>query len=58
MRKWVNTEIGRKEAETFSRVLKEMGVKYEASGCYGNVHFEVYANDDEIRRLNSILDAM
>lgn len=39
--KYYNVELPLNDAERLNKLLKELGVKYEVSGCYHNYHFEI-----------------
>ena len=38
--------------------MREMSIYYEASECYGMVHFEILLTPDEVITLNSFLDTI
>lgn len=46
-RKWLNVELDEETADRFADFLGQREIKYEPSGCYDLVHFEVYVNDAE-----------
>ena len=58
MRKWYSFETRfislRDELRNF---LKESGIKYELSGCFGSYHFEILCNSAELEAVNDWLDA-
>ena len=58
MKKWVNVELNREEADVFRAELLSRHIKYEASGCGKLIHFEVLADEEEIKALNEILERM
>ena len=58
MRKWVSVELEKKEAEDFKIALKKLDIRYQPSACYNLIHFEIYANNEEIKTLNSILESL
>lgn len=58
MKKWVNVELNREDANVFRTELLTRHIKYEASGCFNLIHFEVLADEKEIEELNRILEKM
>ena len=54
-RRWMNVELEKETAERFGDFLKVNGYKYESSGCFNLVHFEVYVNDEEVKACNEWL---
>lgn len=48
-RNWMNVELERETAERFGAFLKANGYKYESSGCFNLVHFEVYVDDEQVK---------
>lgn len=46
-RRWMNVELDRETAPKFAGFLVMQGYKFESSGCYNLVHFEIYVNDVE-----------
>ncbi len=54
--KWYNVELQPISAELFKDFLHEKGIRFESSGCYNMVHFEVYIFDEkQIDAINSFL---
>ena len=56
MKRWLNTELSKKEWEKTRVFLKANNIKYEASGVGSMVHVEVYADDKEVNAINTFLD--
>ena len=56
MRSWKNVEIVKGPgAENFRNFLKENGYRYEPSGCFNYIHFEIYCNKEEEMKINDFL---
>lgn len=54
--KWYNVELHPISAELFKDFLHEKGIRFETSGCFDLVHFEVYIYDEkQIDDINSFL---
>ena len=58
MKKWLNVELNNIDSAVFRRALIEKRIKFETSGCGNLTHFEVYADSDEARELNGILETL
>lgn len=58
MERYVNVEINENEAEKFRNFLKANNYKFETSSCYNLVHFEVYADDNGIRKADKFLESL
>lgn len=56
MRKWLNTEVTKEEAEMLKDFLKDNEIEYEASECYDMVHFEINVNEYEKEAINEFID--
>ena len=57
MKKWYNFETAFVSlADSLSAYLKRKGVCYERSGAYGNYHFEILADDNDVNAINAFLD--
>ena len=56
MRKWLNTELTKDEAEMLKEFLKDNAIEYEASECYDMVHFEINVNEYEKEAINGFID--
>ena len=58
-RKYYNFEtMYQKVAEKLQRHLNNCGYKYEISGCFDSIHFEILLSADEARKLNSYISAI
>lgn len=57
MKKWYNFETAFLSlADGLSAYLKRKGIYYERSGAYGNYHFEILADDNDVNAINAFLD--
>ena len=56
MRKWLNTELTKDEAEMFKDFLDENDIEYEASEAYNLIHFEINVNEYEKEAINGFID--
>lgn len=57
MKKWYNFETSFVTlANDLSAFLKCSGIYYERSGAFGNYHFEVLADMDDVATVNAFLD--
>lgn len=57
MKKWYNFETSFVTlANDLSAFLKCSGIYYERSGAFGNYHFEVLADMDDVVTVNAFLD--
>ena len=57
MKKWYNFETSFVSlADALSVFLKRREIYYERSGAYGNYHFEILADDNDVNAINSFLD--
>lgn len=57
MKKWYNFETSFVSlADGLSAYLKHKGIYYERSGAYGNYHFEILADENDVNAINSFLD--
>ena len=61
-KKWYSVELnastrrGLKECEDFKEFLNETVDKFEPSGCFECIHFEILASQDEADAINKWLD--
>lgn len=56
-RTWKSVEIKCGDrAEKFRHFLKANGYRYEPSGCWNYIHFEIYCNKTETEKINRFLD--
>ena len=57
MKKWYNFETAFMSlADALSAYLKRNRIYYERSGAYGNYHFEVLADENDVNEINAFLD--
>ena len=57
MKKWYNFETAFVSlADGLSAYLKRKGIYYERSGAYGNYHFEILADGNDVNAINAFLD--
>lgn len=54
--KWRSIELNKHDAVKFKEHLYKTNLKFETSGCFELVHFEVFATSEEADKLNSYLD--
>jgi len=58
MRTWKSVELSKADADKFRVFLKENGIKYEASGCFNLIHFQVHVNDTETNNIDAFLETI
>lgn len=56
--KWFAMELSEIEWAGIRPMLKELGCKYEASGCGMLVHVEVYCTPDTASIINDEIDSL
>ena len=57
MKKWYNFETAFVTlADRLSAYLKRNGIYYERSGAFGNYHFEILADENDVNAINAFLD--
>lgn len=57
MKKWHNFETAFMAlADALSAYLKRSGIYYERSDAYGNYHFEILADENDVNAINAFLD--
>ena len=44
--KWYNVELNEKDAVEMKEFLTERGIKFDTSGCFELVHFEIFLEKD------------
>mgnify|MGYP006956014296 CR=1 FL=1 len=54
--KWRSIELNEHDAVKFKEHLYKTNLKFETSGCFELVHFEVLTTPEEARKLNDYLD--
>lgn len=55
---WYNVELTQEEAVKFRLYLMATGIRYETSGAFDLVHFEVLVPDSMLRELNDFLEVL
>lgn len=58
MSTWKSTELCYDEAQKLKSFLNQAKIKYESSGCYNLIHFEIFANDFEAELVNCFIDTL
>lgn len=59
--KWYNVELNRNDADKLKYLLKQEGIKYEASGgCESLIHFEILLNagGKQFDKVNRFLETL
>lgn len=51
-RKWYSVELNQKEAEKFKEYLENAIIKFEISGCFELIHFEIKLDSTEVYVVN------
>ena len=55
MKKWFNVELEKTEAERLKMFLRGYGAKYETSGCFNLIHFEILCDLYDLNVINWFL---
>lgn len=55
-RTWYNVELTKTTADLLKPYLKSHGIYFEPSEAGNLIHFELYANDIEVRLVNDFLE--
>ena len=58
MRKYYNVELNKDDAEKLKEFLKLNGIYFEPSSCYNLIHFEIEANEKEIKKVGDFLETL
>ncbi len=58
MKRFYNAELNKEEAEKLKAYLKENGVYFEPSACYNLIHFEIKADEAELKKVNEFLKTL
>ena len=58
MKTFYSVELDKYDAETFKAFLKLNGIYYEPSSCYNLIHFEVKADETEVKKINNFLESI
>ena len=55
MKRFYNAELNKEDAEKLKAYLKENGIYFEPSACYNLIHFEIKADEAELKKVNKVL---
>lgn len=55
-KKWYNAELNQKDAEKLHQHLYDINARFETSGCFELVHFEIELSPDESEQLTKWID--
>ena len=58
MKKWYSVELNKDEAEKMKTYLKANGIYFEPSSCYNLIHFEIKADEKEIKKVGDFLETL
>ena len=58
MKKFYSVELNKDDAEKLKHYLKSSGIYYEPSSCYNLIHFEVKADEAELKMVNEFLETL
>ena len=58
MKPFYNVELDKDKAEEFKAFLKSNGIYFEPSSCYNLIHFEIKADEMELKMVNDFLDTL
>ena len=58
MKKWYNVELNKDEAEKMKAYLKANGIYFEPSSCYNLIHFEIKADEAEVKKVSAFLETL
>ena len=60
MKDWFNVELNENNAVEMKRFLTNMGIKFDTSGCFELVHFEIFLekDSDEYKAVNNKLERL
>lgn len=55
--KWFSVELSTITAALFKVFLRDNGIRFESSGCYNLVHFQIFIKDEkDYNACNSFLE--
>ena len=57
-KKYYSAELDPKTAEALKMFLKAEAIYFEPSACYNLVHFEIKADETELKKVNDFLDTL
>ena len=55
MKKYYSVELNKDNAEKLKVFLKAEGIYFEPSSCYNLIHFEIKADEKELKAVNNFL---
>ena len=58
MKRFYNAELNKEDAEKLKAYLKENGIYFEPSDCYNLIHFEIKADEAELKKVNEFLKTL
>ena len=58
MKKFYRVELSKDDAEKLKSYLKTNGIYFEPSACYNLIHFEIKADETELKMVNEFLENM
>ena len=58
MKQFYSAELNKDDAEKLKAYLKENGIYFEPSACYNLIHFEIKANETELKQVNNFLETL
>lgn len=58
MKKWYNVQLNDNDARELRFLLKASGITYETSGAGHLTHFEVFLNEVEKEKVETLLQAL
>lgn len=58
MKEYYNVELNKDDAEKLKAYLKVEGIYFEPSSCYNLIHFEIKADEAELKKVNDFLEGL
>lgn len=58
MKRFYNAELNKEDAEKLKIYLKDNGIYFEPSACYNLVHFEIKADETELKKVNDFMKTL
>ena len=58
MKNFYNVELNKEDAEKLKAYLKANGIYFEPSSCYNLIHFEIKADEKELKKVNGFLEKL
>lgn len=53
---WYSTEIEIENAGKLKEFLRDNKIKFEASECFGYIHFEIFTDEERVKVIDSFID--